>query len=174
MPRDQIDALRLSVETEPRQEDIRFLEERLYEFNVEATGIRAGNLLGVFVRDSDGYLIGCTFGWIWGGTCYIRYLFIPDNMGGQGLGTMLMRALEKEVKSQNCHRIVQDSRVPPRRVLSKTRLRGGQPSRRLPAWPRLYDACEKPRLRRIAYLNRILAVQNLGTYHEPSFVGDEV
>src|SRR6202023_811023 len=31
---------RLIVETDPRPEDIRFLEDRLYEFNVQATGSR--------------------------------------------------------------------------------------------------------------------------------------
>jgi GNAT superfamily N-acetyltransferase len=106
MPRDPIDALRLTVETEPGSEDIRFLEERLYEFNVEATGITDGNLLGVFVRGSDGSVVGGAFGWTWGGTCYIRYLFIPANMRRQGLGTEVMRAVEKEAKSRSCRQIV--------------------------------------------------------------------
>src|SRR5262252_9774416 len=99
MTRDPLDAPRrthLIVETEPRPEDIRFLEERLYEFNLQATGISDANLLGLFVRDPDGSLMGGAFGWTWGGTCYIRYLFVPANMRKQGQGTMLMRGVERK------------------------------------------------------------------------------
>jgi hypothetical protein len=35
---------RLTVETEPRSEDIKFLEASLYEFNAHATGIFDGQL----------------------------------------------------------------------------------------------------------------------------------
>jgi ribosomal protein S18 acetylase RimI-like enzyme len=108
MTRDPLDAppaIHLIVETEPRPEDIRFLEERLYEFNIQATGISDTNLLGLFVRAADGSLMGGAFGWTWGGTCYIRYLFVPSNMRKQGQGTMLMRTLEKEAKS-GCQQIV--------------------------------------------------------------------
>lgn len=41
------------VETEPSPESIRFLEERLYDFNVQATGAE-GHLFGIFLRTADG------------------------------------------------------------------------------------------------------------------------
>lgn len=44
----------LILETEPRPEDIRFLEERLYDFNTEATGITDGELFGFFIRAANG------------------------------------------------------------------------------------------------------------------------
>ena len=109
MTRDPVDAppgTHLIVETEPRPEDIRFLEERLYEFNIQATGISDANLLGLFLRDPEGSPTGGAFGWTWGGTCYIRYLFVPANMRKQGQGTMLMRGVEKEAKSRGCQQIV--------------------------------------------------------------------
>jgi hypothetical protein len=37
------------VEAKPRPEDVRFLEEGLYEFNARATGILDGKLLSLFV-----------------------------------------------------------------------------------------------------------------------------
>jgi hypothetical protein len=40
----------LMVEAKPRPEDVRFLEECLYEFNARATGISDGKLLSLFVR----------------------------------------------------------------------------------------------------------------------------
>jgi len=109
MTRDPLDSpsgTHLIVETDPRPEDIRFLEERLYEFNIQATGISDANLLGLFVRAADGSLLGGAFGWTWGGTCYIRYLFVPVNMRKQGQGTMLVRAVEEDAKSRGCQQIV--------------------------------------------------------------------
>jgi GNAT superfamily N-acetyltransferase len=108
MTRESSDPLhtQLTVETEPRPEDIRFLEDRLYEFNSQATGISDAKLLGLFVRTADGSPMGGAFGWTWGGTCYIRYLFLPENMRNRRLGTMLMRAVGKEAKSRGCHQIM--------------------------------------------------------------------
>jgi hypothetical protein len=62
----------------PRLEDIRFLEEGLYAFNVEATGISDAKVLSLFLRADDGSPMAGVFGWTWGGTCYIRYLYGPD------------------------------------------------------------------------------------------------
>ena len=57
--------------------DNRVLEERLYAFNVEATGIGDGELFGSFLRDADGAVIGGAEGWTWGGTCFVRQLYLP-------------------------------------------------------------------------------------------------
>jgi GNAT superfamily N-acetyltransferase len=51
-------------------------------------------------------VVGGAFGWTWGAACYIRYLFLPTKMRKQGLGTMLMRAVEKEAKSRGSRQIV--------------------------------------------------------------------
>ena len=95
----------LIVETEPAPESIRFLEEHLYDFNVQATGAE-GNLIGLFLRTANGSQVGGVYGWTWGGTCYVRYLFVAESMRGQGEGTRLMRAVEKEAKARNCRQIV--------------------------------------------------------------------
>jgi ribosomal protein S18 acetylase RimI-like enzyme len=96
----------LIVETEPRPEDVRFLEDGLYAFNVQATGISDANLLGLFARAADGSPKGGAFGWTWGGTCYIRYLFVLESLRGRGLGTRLMRAVEKEARFRGCRQIL--------------------------------------------------------------------
>jgi len=53
---------------EPSDADVRFLEDRLYEFNVEATGQADGRGLGVFVRDEGGGIVAAAAGHTWGGT----------------------------------------------------------------------------------------------------------
>jgi GNAT superfamily N-acetyltransferase len=90
------DSLRenLVVEVEPSLEDIRRLEDSIYAFNVQATGISDGKLFGLFLRDADGVAIGGAHGWTWAKTCYVRILFVPAHMRNQGHGTRLMRAVE--------------------------------------------------------------------------------
>jgi GNAT superfamily N-acetyltransferase len=94
------------VETEPRAEDIRRLEEALYQFNVEATGIRDGQLFGLFLRSADGIAIGGANGWSWGETCYVRNFFIPAHLRGRGLGTQLMADVETEARKRGCRQIM--------------------------------------------------------------------
>jgi hypothetical protein len=43
------------------------LSERIYRFNVEATGIGDGRWLRAAVRDEDGELVAGLAGWTWGG-----------------------------------------------------------------------------------------------------------
>lgn len=96
----------LVVETEPDSKNVRLLEERLYEFNVQATGIADGRSFGLFLREPGGTVIGGAYGWTWGGTCHLRYLFVPAEIRNQGHGTRLMQAVEDEARLQFCHQIV--------------------------------------------------------------------
>jgi GNAT superfamily N-acetyltransferase len=82
------------------------LEERIYEFNVQVTGISDGELFGIFLRVTDGVVIGGADGWTWGGTCYIRHLFVPAPMRKQGHGTRLMDRIEEEAMARRCEQIV--------------------------------------------------------------------
>jgi ribosomal protein S18 acetylase RimI-like enzyme len=96
----------LTVETNPSLEDIRFLEDGLIDFNIETTGITDGSFIGIFLRGSDGSRAGGLYGWVWGSTCYIRYLFVVESLRKQGEGTRLMRAVEAEARARNCRQIV--------------------------------------------------------------------
>jgi hypothetical protein len=73
----ELGTLALIVETEPDPENTRLLERRLYEFNVQATGIADGKLFALFLRETDGTVVGGAYGWSWGGTCFLRDLFVP-------------------------------------------------------------------------------------------------
>jgi GNAT superfamily N-acetyltransferase len=96
----------LVVEAEPSPDDTRRLDESIYDFNVQVTGISDGKLFGLFLRDSDGVVIGGTHGWTWAGTCYVSTLFVPAHMRNQGHGTTLMHAVEAEARSRGCQRIL--------------------------------------------------------------------
>lgn len=96
----------VKMETEPKLEEVRLLEDRLYEFNVQATGISDGKLFALFLRDDDGNAVGGIFGWTWGATCYVRNLYVPELLREQGLGSALMRAVEVEAKARGCGQIL--------------------------------------------------------------------
>ena len=99
-------SIRVVLETEPSREDVRLLDDRLYAFNVQATGIADGKLLALFLRNKDGATVGGLYGWTWGETCYVRYLFVPAEMREKGHGSSLMHAVEAEAKARGCAQIV--------------------------------------------------------------------
>src|SRR5262249_35759641 len=43
----------LTVKSHPRQEDVQFLADRLYEYNAAQTGVDDGQWLAIFVRDDQ-------------------------------------------------------------------------------------------------------------------------
>jgi GNAT superfamily N-acetyltransferase len=96
----------LTLETAPNPQDIQALEDRLYEFNVQATGLSDGIAFGLFVRGPDGVVEGGASGWTWGGSCFIRYLVLPHEMRRQGFGTQLMSVIETEARNRGCEQIV--------------------------------------------------------------------
>jgi hypothetical protein len=53
----------LVVETSPALEDVRFLEDRLYDYNVEQTGVGDGQWLAIFVRDHQQTIRAGAEGW---------------------------------------------------------------------------------------------------------------
>ena len=99
----------LTVETAPALEDVRFLEDRLYDYNVEQTGVDDGQWLAIFVRDDQQDIRAGIEGWTWCGSCYIRTVWVHQDMRGQGAGTKLLRAAEQEAINRGCQQIVLES-----------------------------------------------------------------
>ena len=67
----------LIIESNPDPDHVRLLEDSLYEFNLQTTGIADNELLAISLRGPDGEVVGGAYGWTWGGTCHVRYLFVP-------------------------------------------------------------------------------------------------
>jgi len=99
----------LTFGTDPDPADIGALEDRIYEFNMQATGHTDGQLYGIFLRDANGTVIGGADGWTWGATCYVKHLFLPEAMRGKGLGSRLMDRIEQEALARHCAMIVLES-----------------------------------------------------------------
>jgi GNAT superfamily N-acetyltransferase len=99
----------IEVEAHPTPHDGEFLDDRLYAYNVEQTGYDDGKLLTLWVKNLAGERLAGLHGWTWGGSCYIRDLWVHQDLRGQGYGTRLLQAAEQEARIRGCHQVVLDS-----------------------------------------------------------------
>lgn len=99
----------LVVETDPSPGDVQFLDDRLYEFNAETTGIRDGTWLTIFVRDAGGAIVAGLHGSTWGDCCEIKMLWIHADRRRQGLGSRLLAAAEAEARRRGARQILLSS-----------------------------------------------------------------
>ena len=90
---------------DPSPDDVQYLEDRLYEFNVSASGIAGGEWLAFFVREGHRIVAGIC-GNTWGGTCEVRQFWVEQSQRGRGLGTQLFQAAEQEARRRGCTQIV--------------------------------------------------------------------
>ena len=90
---------------DPTPDEVQCLEDRIYEFNVGATGIGGGEYLAFFVREQDRIVAGIC-GNTWGGTCELRQFWVEQSQRGRGLGTKLLHAAEQEARRRACTQIV--------------------------------------------------------------------
>jgi GNAT superfamily N-acetyltransferase len=96
----------LIISTEPAPCEVQYLEDRLYEFNSSATGIKDGESLAIFVRDKDNLIVAGICGNTWGGCAEIRQFWVDESRRKRGLGTRLLRAAEKEARRRGCSQML--------------------------------------------------------------------
>ena len=77
------------------------VEERLYDFNMEATGYRDGLDLGFVVEDA-GEMVAAAAGYTWGGICEVKTLWVHPERRGSGLGSALMARAIEEARARGC------------------------------------------------------------------------
>jgi ribosomal protein S18 acetylase RimI-like enzyme len=82
------------------------LNDLLYDFNVEATGIADGKELAFEFRDDAGELLAGLSGWTWGATAYVDVVWVRRDHRGQGMGSALLDAAEEEGARRGCHQVV--------------------------------------------------------------------
>ncbi len=94
------------IVSEPAPADVQYLEDRIYEFNSTATGIRDGEWLAIFVRDDENRIVAGIAGDTWGRCLEIRQFCVEEARRGQGLGTKLLAAAEQEARRRGCRQAV--------------------------------------------------------------------
>lgn len=83
-----------------------FLADRIYEFNMAATGYGDGRLLAARVRNAAGETIAGFSGHTWGASCELSNVWVSEAYRQQGLGAQLLRAAELEARARGCEQIV--------------------------------------------------------------------
>ena len=86
----------------PKKDDVQYLEDRLYEFNIETTGIADGKGLGVFVRNERNEIVAGVAGHTWGGACELRQVWVQSALRRKGLGEKLIGAAIREAERRGC------------------------------------------------------------------------
>jgi GNAT superfamily N-acetyltransferase len=101
-----MDTTHLRIETNPTVEDVRFLEDRLYDYGVEQTGVDDGQWLAIFLRNDQQTIQAGLKGWTWCGSCYIQTVWVHHTLRGQGIGTQLLQAAEQEARRRGCQQMI--------------------------------------------------------------------
>lgn len=90
-------------------QDVEFLKDGLYDYNVARTGIADGREVAIFVRDERGAIVAGLHGWTWGDVLDIRELWVREDARGRGLGQRLLFAAEGEARRRGCRQATLDT-----------------------------------------------------------------
>jgi len=80
----------------------RFLADRIYEFNVQATSYADGESFAAVRRDESGAIVAGVSGYTWGGCCFVSHLWVSESFRAQGLGIALLTTAEARAKEKGC------------------------------------------------------------------------
>ncbi len=83
-----------------------FLVERIYEFNVQATGLTDGRMFAGVVKDDSQNIIAAINGHTWGKCCHIVHLWVHEAKRRQGTGRALLRSAEQEAVGRGCTQVL--------------------------------------------------------------------
>ena len=97
------------IDEDPVERIAQFLGERLYEYNVAATGVADGRLFAIVVRDEQGDIVAGLSGSTWGGCLEIGRLWVREDQRGKGYGTRLLAAAEQDARAHGCQQVVLDT-----------------------------------------------------------------
>src|SRR5262249_52512990 len=97
------------IDDAPSEADVRFIEEQLVSYNIAATGYNDYRPLAVLARGDGGTIRAGLTGFTWGGVLKIEYLWVHEELRGQGYGSRMMLAAEQEAIRRDCHLAVVDT-----------------------------------------------------------------
>jgi ribosomal protein S18 acetylase RimI-like enzyme len=103
-----MDEFKISLNDPPGPQDRDFLDEKITEYNYQATGYTDGRILSMSVKQS-GETIAGLFGWTWGGCSEIEFLWVNESFRGQGVGKKLLESAEEEARRRGCRHVVLDT-----------------------------------------------------------------
>jgi GNAT superfamily N-acetyltransferase len=97
------------IDNAPAEADVRFIEEQLVSYNIATTGYNDFRPLAIFARDDGGTIRAGLTGFTWGGALKIEYLWVHEELRGEGYGSRMLLAAEQEAVRRGCHLAVVDT-----------------------------------------------------------------
>ena len=104
-----MDNSRFVQELAPEESDIRFIEQRILEFNVDHIGYDDAQRLAIFIRDAADQIVGGVVGYTYWHWLAIDFLWVHESLRGQGYGTRLLVAAEREAQARGCLQALVDT-----------------------------------------------------------------
>ena len=91
---------------DPQAEVIQFLDDKVYEFNAAAINKYDGNQFTRIIRDQNNNIIAGISGWTWAMVSEITLLWVKEDYRNNGLGNILLKAVEEEIIKKGCTTIL--------------------------------------------------------------------
>ena len=92
----------LSVEDNPRNEDVEALGRGLNDHSIPYTRVAGFRPIGVFMRDEQGLLVGGVWGYINWNWLWIGAVWLSENLRGSGYGRKMLEATEQAARERGC------------------------------------------------------------------------
>ncbi len=99
----------VTVDLNPDQDALNFIENQLYAFNVATTQLPFGGFISCVIRDKQNAIIAGIHGYTWGIGCHIDYMWVDENQRGQGYGSKLLEIIEAEALNRGCKLMVTET-----------------------------------------------------------------
>lgn len=84
------------------ERDINEIHELLKEYNLSCREVSRNVPIGVFLEDETGKKLAGLTGETFGNWLCIRFLFVSEQLRGQGIGSKLLKSAEAEAKRCGC------------------------------------------------------------------------
>ena len=95
-----------SIQLEPDEEEVRALRRQLGNYNIARAHVDEGQSIAIFVKGGDERLLAGVYGWLWGECLEVDYLWVEEQLRGQGIGRELMHKLEEAAQNRGCQTAV--------------------------------------------------------------------
>jgi GNAT superfamily N-acetyltransferase len=99
----------LSLQDDPSERDVQFVQDQLNEYNMARTGMRDYQPLAIFLRNDVGEILGGLTGYTWGGSLKIEFLWVGEDQRGHGYGARMLAMAEDEARRRNCRQAFLDT-----------------------------------------------------------------
>ncbi len=91
------------LEDAPTSEDVRFIQDRLRDYNLLHAEDDNHRPFAIFLRAADNSLVGGLLGGTYWGWLHVDILWIHETLRHQGYGHAMLAAAEEEARRRGCH-----------------------------------------------------------------------